>query len=53
MVHGEEGRGRPPAHATQGILTLIRCRISHQISDLPSSRVLTLVSASKKSSLAL
>lgn len=41
MVHGEEGRGRPPAEASQDILTLIRCLISHQIFDLSSSRVLT------------
>lgn len=47
MVHGEEGRGRPPAKATQRFLTLIRCLISHQISDLSSSRVLTLADASK------
>lgn len=53
MVHGEEGRGRPPAKASQDILTLTRCLISHQIPELSSSRVPTLVSASKKSSLAL
>lgn len=51
MVHGEEGRGRPPAKATQRFLTLIRCHISHQISDPSSSRVLTLADARKKSRL--
>lgn len=51
MVHGEEGRGRPPAKESQDILTLIRGLTSHQISDLSSSRVLTLADASKKSRL--
>nr|DAN85616.1 MAG TPA: hypothetical protein [Caudoviricetes sp.] len=31
MVHGEEGRSRPPAKASQDILTLIRCLLPQQL----------------------